>query len=32
MCDKVLATPGVADVARPAIDNLRAKLDALSKA
>jgi hypothetical protein len=32
MCDKVLATPGVADVARPAIDNLRAKLDALAKA
>ncbi len=31
MCDKVLATPGVADVARPAIDNLRAKLDALAK-
>ncbi len=32
LCDKVLATPGVADVAKPAIDNLRAKLDALAKA
>jgi Bacterial protein of unknown function (DUF937) len=31
MCDKVLATPGVADVAKPAIDNLHAKLDALTK-
>jgi hypothetical protein len=31
MCDKVLATPGVAAVAKPAIDDLRAKLDALAK-
>jgi hypothetical protein len=32
MCDKVLATPGVAELAKPAIDNLHAKLDALAKA
>jgi hypothetical protein len=31
MCDKVMATPAVAPVAKPAIDNLRAKLDALAK-
>ena len=31
MCDKVLATPGVAAFAKPAIDNLHAKLDALAK-
>jgi hypothetical protein len=30
--DKVLAIPGVDAVAKPAIDALRAKLDALSKA
>ena len=29
---KVLASPGVAPIAKPAIDELRAKLDALSKA
>jgi hypothetical protein len=32
MFDKVLAKPGVATVAKPAIDGLRAKLDALAKA
>jgi hypothetical protein len=32
MCDKVLATPGVGDVAKPAIDELRGKLDMLSRA
>jgi Bacterial protein of unknown function (DUF937) len=32
MCDKVLATPGVAGIAKPAIDELRSKLDALSRA
>jgi hypothetical protein len=32
MCDKVLATPGADTRAKPAIDNLRAKLDALAKA
>ena len=32
MCDKVLATPGVGDIAKPAIDELRGKLDALSRA
>jgi hypothetical protein len=32
MCDKVLATPGVGDVAKPAIDELRVKLDTLSRA
>ena len=30
--DKVLAIPGVADIAKPVIDGLRAKLDQLSKA
>jgi hypothetical protein len=32
MCDKVLATPGVGDIAKPAIDQLRGKLDTLSRA
>lgn len=32
MCDKVLAAPGVRDVAKPAIDELRVKLDTLSRA
>jgi hypothetical protein len=32
MCDKVLATPGVEGIAKPAIDELRGKLDALSRA
>jgi hypothetical protein len=32
MCDKVLATPGVGAVAKPTIDELRNKLDALSRA
>ena len=32
MCDKVLATPGVGDIAKPAIDELRAKLDTLARA
>ena len=31
MCDKALATPGVAALAKPAIDTLHAKLDALAK-
>jgi hypothetical protein len=31
MCDKVLATPGAAAIAKPAIDDLRAKLEALAK-
>jgi Bacterial protein of unknown function (DUF937) len=31
MCDKVLATPGAGDVAKPAIDELRVKLDALAR-
>jgi hypothetical protein len=31
MCDKVVATPGVGTVAKPAIDDLRAKLDALAR-
>jgi Bacterial protein of unknown function (DUF937) len=31
MCDKVMATPGVGPVAKPAIDDLRAKMDSLSK-
>jgi hypothetical protein len=31
MCNKVLDTPGVGPVAKPAIDELRSKLDALSK-
>ena len=29
MCDKVLATPDAGDIAKPAIDELRGKLDAL---
>ncbi len=32
MCDKVLASPGVAGVAKPAIDELRRRLDTLSRA
>jgi hypothetical protein len=32
MCDKVLATPGVGDIAKPAIDELRGKLDTFSRA
>jgi hypothetical protein len=32
MCDKVLAAPGAGTLAKPAIDTLRAKLDALAKA
>jgi len=32
MCDKVLATPGVVDIAKPTIDELRVKLDTLSRA
>jgi hypothetical protein len=31
MCDKVLANPAAGAVAKPAIENLRAKLDALAK-
>ncbi|UPJ48294.1 DUF937 domain-containing protein [Bradyrhizobium sp. 200] len=31
MCDKVLATPGAGDIAKPAIDELRTKLDALAR-
>jgi hypothetical protein len=31
MCDKVLSTPGAGMLAKPAIDNLRAKLDTLAK-
>jgi Bacterial protein of unknown function (DUF937) len=31
MCDKVLATPGVGDVAKPTIDELRRKIDTLSQ-
>ena len=31
MCDKALANPGVATLAKPAIDALHAKLDALAK-
>jgi hypothetical protein len=31
MCDKVLATPGAGDIAKPAIDELRGKLDALAR-
>jgi hypothetical protein len=31
MCDKVLSTPGVAPLAKPAIDDLQAKLDALAR-
>ena len=32
MCDKVLATPGVGDVAKPTIDELRRKVETLSRA
>src|SRR5258706_1817298 len=32
MFDKVLATPGVGDIVKPAIDELRGKLDTLSRA
>jgi len=32
MCEKVLATPGAGDIAKPAIDDLRGKLDTLSRA
>ena len=31
MSDKVLATPGAGDIAKPAIDELRGKLDALAR-
>jgi hypothetical protein len=31
MCDKVMATPGVGPVAKPAIDALQAKMDSLSR-
>ena len=31
LCDKVLATPAAGPVAKPAIDDLRAKLDSLAK-
>ncbi|WP_024519023.1 DUF937 domain-containing protein [Bradyrhizobium sp. Tv2a-2] len=31
MCDKVMATPGVGPIAKPAIDDLRAKMDSLSQ-
>ena len=31
MCDKVLAVPGAGDIAKPAIDELRGKLDALAR-
>jgi hypothetical protein len=32
MCDKALATPGVGAIAKPTIDELRGKLDTLSRA
>jgi hypothetical protein len=32
MCDKVIATPGVGAVAKPTIDELRARLDSLARA
>jgi hypothetical protein len=32
LCDKVLATPGVRDIAKPAIDELQVKLDSLARA
>ncbi len=32
MCDKVLAAPGVGDIAKPAINELRGRLDTLSRA
>jgi hypothetical protein len=31
MCDKVLATPGVGAIAKPAIDELRGRLDTLAR-
>jgi hypothetical protein len=31
MCDKVLATPAAGAIAKPAIDELRGKLDALAR-
>jgi hypothetical protein len=31
MCDKVLATPGVGPIAKPTIDDLRVKMDSLSR-
>ncbi|MGY8661918.1 DUF937 domain-containing protein [Bradyrhizobium sp. UFLA05-109] len=31
MCDKVMAAPGVGPIAKPAIDDLRAKLDSLAR-
>ena len=31
MCNKVLATPAVGDIAKPTIDELRGRLDALSR-
>jgi hypothetical protein len=31
MCDKVMATPGVGPIAKPAIDDLRAKMDSLAR-
>jgi hypothetical protein len=32
MCDKVLATPAVGDIAKPTIDELRGRLQTLSRA
>jgi hypothetical protein len=32
MCNKVLATPGIGVIAKPTIDELRGKFDALSRA
>jgi hypothetical protein len=32
LCDKVIATPGVGSIAKPAIDDLQARLEALSRA
>ena len=32
ICDKVLALPGVGSIAKPAIDDLRSKMDALARA
>jgi len=32
LCDKALAIPGVRDIAKPAIDELRVKLDSLARA
>jgi Bacterial protein of unknown function (DUF937) len=32
MCDKVLATPGVGDIAKPVIDEFRGRMDTLSRA